>query len=124
MLFVGDDWAEDHHDVHLMNDAGEKLASRRRLSRAGRGYCWHSARPIATLRSSRIPIPTALTEIRATTSHSATAFTCASEQPSVAWRARRCSANSLPKPRPSQRPVRPPGQPTAHFGAPPTCRSG
>ena len=20
MLFVGDDWAEDHHDVHLMND--------------------------------------------------------------------------------------------------------
>ncbi len=32
MLFVGDDWAEDHHDVHLMNDAGEKLASRRRLS--------------------------------------------------------------------------------------------
>lgn len=29
MLFVGDDWAEDHHDVHLMNDAGEKLASRR-----------------------------------------------------------------------------------------------
>lgn len=29
MLFVGDDWAEDHHDVHLMNDAGERLASRR-----------------------------------------------------------------------------------------------
>ena len=29
MLFVGDDWAEDHHDVYLMNDAGEKLASRR-----------------------------------------------------------------------------------------------
>ena len=22
MLFVGDDWAEDHHDVYLMNDAG------------------------------------------------------------------------------------------------------
>jgi hypothetical protein len=20
MLFVGDDWAEDHHDVYLMND--------------------------------------------------------------------------------------------------------
>jgi transposase len=29
MLFVGDDWAEDHHDVYLMNDSGEKLASRR-----------------------------------------------------------------------------------------------
>jgi len=29
MLFVGDDWAEDHHDVHLMNDSGDRLASRR-----------------------------------------------------------------------------------------------
>jgi transposase len=29
MLFVGDDWAEDHHDVYLMSDAGERLASRR-----------------------------------------------------------------------------------------------
>jgi transposase len=29
MLFVGDDWAEDHHDLYLMNDAGQKLASRR-----------------------------------------------------------------------------------------------
>jgi hypothetical protein len=29
MLFVGDDWAEDHHDVHLMNDNGDRLASRR-----------------------------------------------------------------------------------------------
>ncbi len=24
-VFVGDDWAEAHHDVHLMNDAGERL---------------------------------------------------------------------------------------------------
>jgi len=31
MLFVGDDWAEAHHDVCLMNDAGEVLA-RQRLS--------------------------------------------------------------------------------------------
>ena len=23
MLFVGDDWAEDHHDVYLMNDTGD-----------------------------------------------------------------------------------------------------
>lgn len=29
MLFVGDDWAEVHHDVYLMNDTGNKLASRR-----------------------------------------------------------------------------------------------
>jgi transposase len=29
MLFVGDDWAEDHHDVHLMNETGDRLASRR-----------------------------------------------------------------------------------------------
>ncbi len=28
-VFVGDDWAEAHHDVHLMNEAGERLASRR-----------------------------------------------------------------------------------------------
>ena len=29
MIFVGDDWAEDHHDVYLMNDAGQRLAARR-----------------------------------------------------------------------------------------------
>ncbi len=29
MMFVGDDWAEDHHDVHLMDEAGERLARRR-----------------------------------------------------------------------------------------------
>ncbi|MEN3321780.1 MAG: hypothetical protein V7643_5182 [Mycobacterium sp.] len=29
MIFVGDDWAEDHHDVHLMDEAGKRLASRR-----------------------------------------------------------------------------------------------
>jgi hypothetical protein len=29
MLFVGDDWAEDHHDVHLMDEAGTLLARRR-----------------------------------------------------------------------------------------------
>jgi len=28
-VFMGDDWAEDHHDVHLMNVDGIKLASRR-----------------------------------------------------------------------------------------------
>jgi transposase len=29
MIFVGDDWAEDHHDVHVMDEAGRRLASRR-----------------------------------------------------------------------------------------------
>ncbi len=28
-LYVGDDWSEDHHDVQLMNEAGEQLAARR-----------------------------------------------------------------------------------------------
>ena len=29
MIFIGDDWAEDHHDVYLMDAAGARLASRR-----------------------------------------------------------------------------------------------
>ena len=29
MIFVGDDWAEAHHDVHVMNEAGSRLAARR-----------------------------------------------------------------------------------------------
>ncbi|WP_141824838.1 IS110 family transposase [Humibacillus xanthopallidus] len=29
MIFVGNDWAEDHHDVLVMNEAGKKLAARR-----------------------------------------------------------------------------------------------
>ena len=29
MLFVGDDWAEDHHDVYLMDEAGAQLLARR-----------------------------------------------------------------------------------------------
>lgn len=28
-IFVGDDWAQDHHDVHLMNDDGTALVARR-----------------------------------------------------------------------------------------------
>ena len=28
-LFVGDDWAEDHHDVELMNEQGRVLARQR-----------------------------------------------------------------------------------------------
>jgi transposase len=29
MIFVGDDWAEDHHDVYVMDEAGKRLAARR-----------------------------------------------------------------------------------------------
>ena len=29
MIFVGDDWAESHHDVHVMHEGGERLAARR-----------------------------------------------------------------------------------------------
>lgn len=29
MIFVGNDWAEDHHDVYVMDEAGRKLAARR-----------------------------------------------------------------------------------------------
>ncbi|MBV9352383.1 MAG: IS110 family transposase [Mycobacterium sp.] len=29
MIFVGDDWAEDHHDVYLMDESGMRLGSRR-----------------------------------------------------------------------------------------------
>ncbi len=28
-LYVGDDWSEDHHDVHFMNEAGARLAAKR-----------------------------------------------------------------------------------------------
>lgn len=29
MIFVGDDWAEDHHDVYVLDQAGARLGSRR-----------------------------------------------------------------------------------------------
>lgn len=29
MLFIGDDWAEDHHDIELVDDHGHVLARRR-----------------------------------------------------------------------------------------------
>ena len=35
-LFVGDDWAEDHHDVELM-DASGKVLARRRLPEGAAG---------------------------------------------------------------------------------------
>jgi hypothetical protein len=29
MLFVGDDWAEDHHDIEVQDDEGRRLARAR-----------------------------------------------------------------------------------------------
>ena len=29
MIFLGDDWAEAHHDIYICNEAGERLAARR-----------------------------------------------------------------------------------------------
>jgi hypothetical protein len=29
MLFIGDDWAEDHHDIAVVDEAGRLLAHRR-----------------------------------------------------------------------------------------------
>jgi hypothetical protein len=29
MLFVGDDWAEDHHDIEIVDEAGKRLVRRR-----------------------------------------------------------------------------------------------
>jgi len=29
MIFVGDDWAEAHHDVYLMDESGRRLGSQR-----------------------------------------------------------------------------------------------
>ena len=36
-VFVGDDWAEAHHDVHLMNEAGDRLWLRAACPRAWMG---------------------------------------------------------------------------------------
>jgi hypothetical protein len=29
LLFVGDDWAEDHHDIEIVDDTGRVLTRRR-----------------------------------------------------------------------------------------------
>ena len=61
MIFVGDDWAEAHHDVHLMNEAGERLAARRlpRAWRASAGCTsWLPGSPTTRARSSSGSRPT------------------------------------------------------------------
>jgi hypothetical protein len=34
-LFVGDDWAQDHHDIEVMDEAGKVLAAKRLPEGAG-----------------------------------------------------------------------------------------
>ena len=43
-MFVGDDWAEDHHDVEVMDQAGQVLA-KRRLPEGVAGIVAQPARP-------------------------------------------------------------------------------
>ena len=47
LLIVGDDWAEEHHDVEIQDEAGRKLAARRLPEgRRSRPHC--STRTSAT----------------------------------------------------------------------------
>jgi hypothetical protein len=39
LLFVGDDWAEDHHDVEIQDETGRKLGARRWKARPGSPGC-------------------------------------------------------------------------------------
>ena len=45
MLFVGDDWAEDHHDVEIVNEQGRRRTwqptSAKHWPAAGLGFCAH-----------------------------------------------------------------------------------
>jgi hypothetical protein len=36
MIIIGDDWAEEHHDVYLMDEAGRRLASTGGIHSSGR----------------------------------------------------------------------------------------
>jgi hypothetical protein len=38
-LCVGDDWAEDHHDVEVMDEVGKVLVKKPSLSRSGEAGC-------------------------------------------------------------------------------------
>lgn len=50
-LFVGDDWAEDRHDVEVMDEAGKVLA-RRRLPEGPAGMAQLHAQAFAALTAS------------------------------------------------------------------------
>ena len=50
LIFVGDDWAKDHHDIHLMDAEGARLASRRLPADAGWLVLTHGVGPMRTYR--------------------------------------------------------------------------
>ncbi|MEM6110782.1 hypothetical protein AAHS21_31920 [Mycobacterium sp. 050272] len=55
MIFVGDDWAEDHHDVHLMDDSGMRLMGLEPRASGNRvligGTLFLSRRPVSVVNS-------------------------------------------------------------------------
>ena len=51
-LFVGDDWAEDHHDIEVMDEAGKVLAKKRLPEGvAGMAAAARADRPVAWART-------------------------------------------------------------------------
>ena len=49
MLFVGDDWAEDHHDIEIVDDDGKVLVRKRLGSRGSPGCTrWSLGRCLMT----------------------------------------------------------------------------
>lgn len=42
MLFVGNDWAEDHHDIHVMDEQGKKVVARRLPEGVGGVSAFHA----------------------------------------------------------------------------------
>lgn len=49
MLFVGDDWAEGHHDIEIVDEAGKMLARKRFLLRSPKIWL-HDGLPIVSSR--------------------------------------------------------------------------
>ena len=61
-LYVGDDWAEDHHDIHLMDESGERLAARGRGAGTAPAAPRRSRATCAAARGAAIFIRAILTE--------------------------------------------------------------
>ena len=61
MLFVGDDWAEDHHDIEIVDETGRRLV-RKRLPEGLAGISQlpalvaaHLPEELTDLRGARLP---------------------------------------------------------------------
>jgi hypothetical protein len=55
VLFIGDDWAEDHHDVEVQDETGSKLAARRLPAATARriSRTWRSCSAAAAVMGGR-----------------------------------------------------------------------